>query len=124
MSVPGTVSPNMNYVMPTQLGNRNVMIARSVCHSCSPVALATIWLKISCSRSANGNSTSCVPLPSDAIDEPIFVNVKQYHAILRRRHFRAKAESEKKLLKARMELLDLGETVGTESRGLDYFLVL
>ncbi|TKW41850.1 hypothetical protein SEVIR_1G344700v4 [Setaria viridis] len=55
---------------------------------------------------AGGGTSARIPLPLElAENEPIYVNPKQYHGILRRRQLRAKLEAQNKLVRARKPYL-------------------
>lgn len=61
-----------------------------------------LYLKQFRTQIAGGGTSARIPLPLElAENEPIYVNPKQYHGILRRRQLRAKLEAQNKLVKAR-----------------------
>ncbi|KAL0316058.1 UNVERIFIED_CONTAM: Nuclear transcription factor Y subunit A-2 [Sesamum radiatum] len=86
--------PTMDYQVPFKLGFGQPMICGQY-----PYAEHCYGLYSTCGTQIAGRVMLPLSMPSDGA--PIFVNAKQYNAIMRRRKARAKAELQNKLLKRR-----------------------
>lgn len=117
MSHPGITTSNIQYATPPQLGPVHTMAQatypypdpyyRSIFapYDAQPYPAQAYNAQPMVHMQLMGIQQAGVPLPSDAVEEPVFVNAKQYHGIMRRRQSRAKAESENKLIKSRKPYL-------------------
>ncbi|BFG28211.1 nuclear transcription factor Y subunit A-7 [Prunus yedoensis var. nudiflora] len=117
ISHPGIPTPNIQYAAPPQVGTGHAVAPaaypypdpyyRSIFapYDTQPYPPQPYGGQPTVHLQLMGIQQAGVPLPSDAVEEPVFVNAKQYHGILRRRQSRAKAESENKALKSRKPYL-------------------
>ncbi|XP_027329812.1 nuclear transcription factor Y subunit A-7-like isoform X2 [Abrus precatorius] len=108
---------NVQYATPTQLGTEHAMVPppypypdpyyRSIFapYDAQPYPPQPYGGHPMVHLQLMGIQQAGVPLPTDTVEEPVFVNAKQYHGILRRRQSRAKAESEKKTTRNRKPYL-------------------
>ncbi|XP_019461537.1 PREDICTED: nuclear transcription factor Y subunit A-7-like [Lupinus angustifolius] len=117
ISDPGLSTQNVQYAIPAQLGTGHAMAPpvypyqdpyyRSIFapYATQPYPPPPYGGQPMVQLQLMGMQQAGVPLPTDAVEEPVFVNAKQYHGILRRRQSRAKAESENKAIRNRKPYL-------------------
>ncbi|KAI4297059.1 hypothetical protein L6164_036967 [Bauhinia variegata] len=117
ISHPGISTQNVQYATPPQLGTGHAMAPsvypypdpyyRSIFapYETQPYPPQPYGGQPMVHLQLMGIQQAVVPLPTDTVEEPVFVNAKQYHGILRRRQSRAKAELENKMIRNRKPYL-------------------
>ncbi|VVA95097.1 unnamed protein product [Arabis nemorensis] len=101
-SSPMTGYPNIHFA-PTQA---NFSFHYADPHFGGSLAATYLPNAMTCNPQLGGMVPGRVALPGELTEtEPVFVNAKQYHAIMRRRQQRAKLEAQNKLIKARKPYL-------------------
>ncbi|KAJ1653872.1 Transcriptional activator [Dispira simplex] len=85
-----TTSMSEAYAQPVQYGNLSLMSAQA-----NPLMYP----------SSTTGSAGVHPIPSEQGNQPLYVNAKQYHRILKRRAARTKLEAEHKISRTRKKYL-------------------
>ncbi|XVE74220.1 hypothetical protein DITRI_Ditri11bG0181200 [Diplodiscus trichospermus] len=108
--VPPTAPPTMGEHL--ELNSRMELVGHSIVLASYPYSnqqyggiLTSYGPQAMVSPHLYGMHHARMPLPLQMEEEPVYVNAKQYHGILRRRQIRAKAEHEKKAIKVRKPYL-------------------
>ncbi|KAG5100627.1 hypothetical protein JHK82_045679 [Glycine max] len=112
-SVEGVISSTVgiqDYTFPLSQLCYNQSLAHTAFHFAEPCFIGLVAAPYAPQPNINdaqlvGMSPARIPLPPDLIEGPMYVNAKQYHAILRRRQYRAKLEAQNKLIKERKPYL-------------------
>ncbi|KAK7271995.1 hypothetical protein RJT34_28311 [Clitoria ternatea] len=102
---PSMGSQEQEFTFPPPLQDHGQSFAHMAYHYAGPSYSGLIAAAYSPQSKHMGTAPVRIPLPFDLREEPIYVNSKQYHAILRRRQYRAKLEAHNKAVKDRKPYL-------------------
>ncbi|RDX88081.1 Nuclear transcription factor Y subunit A-1 [Mucuna pruriens] len=104
-SIPFTVDKHLAPNPQMELVGHSVVLTSPYSDAQYGQILATYGQQVMINPQLYGMHHARMPLPLEMEEEPVYVNAKQYHGILRRRQSRAKAELEKKVIKSRKPYL-------------------
>ncbi|KAK7314250.1 hypothetical protein VNO77_39464 [Canavalia gladiata] len=104
-STPFTMSKHLGPNSQMELVGHSVVLTSPYSDAQYGQILTTYGQQVMINPQVYGMHHARMPLPLEMEEEPVYVNAKQYHGILRRRQSRAKAELEKKVIKVRKPYL-------------------
>ncbi|CAJ1978142.1 unnamed protein product [Sphenostylis stenocarpa] len=104
-SIPFTMDKHLAPNLHSEFVGHSVVLASPYSDAQYGQILTTYRQQVMINPQLYGMHQARMPLPLEMEEEPVYVNAKQYHGILRRRQSRAKAELEKKVIKNRKPYL-------------------